>query len=163
MRIKLHIALLRTLPLILLAFLGLTLQAQEVCTDTIYASKAKKTITDCCIERVENDNLVIYHKNGQRFAIEAYAIVKSGVYIPLRELAKEPIQPPNTEPVRPPQQTYTKYSGSYEYYQKRYRRARIFQGLGGFVSITGLAMFIGAIVSVNNGNITSPTGPKRWP
>ena len=136
---------------------GMRLNGQEICSDTIYPMKTKKMITNCCIEKVENENLVIYLKNGDRYAVEAKAIVKSGVYIPLKEPAKQARQPIRSQDIAKVVPNQGRYPGSYEYYKKKHKKARIIQSVGGFVTVAGLAMFIGGAVSYSNGNLPYET------
>ena len=136
---------------------GMYLNGQEICSDTIYPMKTKKMITNCCIEKVENENLVIYIKNGDRYAVEAKAIVKSGVYIPLIEPTKQARQDVRSKDVAKDVPIPGRYPGSYEYYSNKYRKGKIFRGVGGFVTVAGLAMFIGSAVAYSNGNLQSNT------
>jgi hypothetical protein len=146
-----------SLPQFLTKADGFGLMGQEVCSDTIYASKTKKTIIDCCIEKVENENLVIYLKNGERYAIEAKAIVKSGVYIPLKEHESEVVVPKRSYDVATPAPYQKNYSRDYQYYAQKYKKGRIVSGVGGFVSVAGLAMLIGGAASYSNGNLPYET------
>ena len=132
---------------------GMQLIGQEICSDTIYPVKSKKMITNCCIEKVDNENLVIYLKNGDRYAVEANGIVKSGVYIPLKVPAKEEKPPLQSQDIAKEVPNQGKYPGSYEYYKKKYKKGRIFQGVGGFVTVAGLAMLIGGASAYSNGSL----------
>lgn len=138
---------------VLFSFQFNALHAQEACSDTIFPLKTKNIITECCIEEVKDENFVLYTKNGQHYAVEAIAIIKDGLYVPLSVPENQPvqIQPPLVIPnVQPTKQ----YKYDYEKYASRYKNAKIVTTVGGFVSITGIAMAIGAVVSNNNGNMS---------
>jgi hypothetical protein len=138
---------------IIFLFNGNYLQAQEVCNDTIYPLKAKGIITDCCIQKVENENFVIYTKNGQNYGVEAKAIIKNGLHVPLAIPDKPPAQI-EVQSVTPKVQKISPYKYDYEKYSQRYRTGKTVATIGGFVAVTGVAMSIGAVVSNNNGNMS---------
>lgn len=137
---------------IVFLFRGNALVAQEACADTIYPLKTKGIITDCCIKIIKDENFVIYSKNGQNYAVEAAAIIKDGLYVSLSVPEKQPVHIQNPA-VTPKKQDFSPYKYDYEKYAKRYRTGRIVATIGGFVSIAGIAMTFGSIVSSNNGNM----------
>jgi hypothetical protein len=134
-------------------FAGVSLNAQEACTDTIFPVKTKNIITECCIVEVKDANFVIYTKGGQNFAVEAKAIIKGGLYVPLETSTKPPVYIPNTT-VTPKVEPLRKYKYDYELYSKRHRKGRIIATVGGFMAVTGIAMTIGSAVSNSNGNMS---------
>jgi len=134
-----------------LPFQGNLLIAQKVCNDTIYPLKLKGVITECCIEKVENENFVLYTKNGEHFGVEAKAIIKDGLYIPL--ISQDPHPSLKTQSVTPQVQKISPYKYDYEKYSSRFRTAKTIATIGGFVAVTGIAMTIGSAVSYNNGNM----------
>ena len=152
-RTVLIILILFSLPEMVFIFQSASLNAQEVCTDTIYPLKSKGIISECCIEKVENENFVIYKRKGQNYGIEARAIIKGGLYIPLTNPQNTHAQFEN--PKETPQvQKVSNYKYSYEVYSKRYRTGKTVATIGGFVAVMGVAMTIGSSVSYNNGNMT---------
>ena len=156
-KLVLSLVILFSIPQFLVDLNGMVLNGQEQCSDTIYTVKTKQMITNCCIEKVENENLVIYLKNGDRYAVEAKAIVKSGLYIPLQATVKEAQPPARSQDIAREVPNQGKYPNSYEYYAKKYKKGRIIQSIGGFVSITGLAMLIGGTAAYSNGNLQYET------
>jgi hypothetical protein len=140
------------LPFILFLIWGNSLYAQEACTDTIYPLKIEGVITECCIEKIENENFVIYKRKGQNYGIEAKAIIKDGLYIPLSLPQKPPARIEN-QTVTPQVQRVSTDKYDYEKYAQRYRTGKTVATIGGFVAIAGAAMSIGAVVSNNNGNM----------
>lgn len=138
---------------ILFLLKGNPLHSQEICTDTIYPLRSKGIITECCIEKVENENFVIYKRKGQNYGIEAKAIIKAGLYIPLSLTEKPPPQF-ETPPVTPQVQKVSTDKYNYAKYAQRYRTAKTVATIGAFVAVAGAAMSIGAIVSNNNGNMS---------
>jgi hypothetical protein len=138
---------------IVFLFQGNLIQAQEACTDTIFPSKTKGIITDCCIEKVENENFVIYKKKGQNYAVEAKAIIKDGLYIPLASPERPTAKLENTT-VTPKVQKGNPYKFDYDLYAKRYRTGKTMATIGGFVTVAGIAMTIGSAVSYGNGNMS---------
>mgnify|MGYP001077612604 CR=1 FL=1 len=130
------------------------LVAQEICSDTIFPLKTKKIIFDCCIDVIKDENFVIYTKNGQHFAVEAMAIIKDGLYIPLSVPDKQAVQIQNPPPsVMPKAQPKSQYKYDYEKYAKRYRTGRTIGTIGAFVSVAGAAMTIGALISNSRGTM----------
>ena len=90
-------------------------------------------------------------------AVEATAIVKSGLYVPLQEKVNEPPPPQRSQDIAREVPNRGKYPNSYEYYARKYKKGRIIQSIGGFVSITGLAMLIGGTAAYSNGNLQYET------
>ena len=129
------------------------LLGQEICNDTIFPLKTKKIITECCIDMVKDDNFVMYTKGGEHFGVEAKAIIKDGLYVPLAVPQKQATQIQN-QTVTPKVQPSNRYKYNYEKYAKRYKNAKIISTVGVFMSITGIAMVIGANASYNNRNMT---------
>lgn len=151
-RVVLHIIVLFSLLQIVFLFVGNCLHAQEVCNDTIYPLKTKGIITECCIQKVENENFVIYTKNGQSFGIEAKAIIKDGLQVPLA-IPEKPAAQLEIQSVTPQVQKINPYKHDYELYAKRYRTGKTIATIGGFVAVAGIAMTIGSAVSYGNGNM----------
>lgn len=151
-RIVVRLIFLFSLLQIVFLFVGNSLQAQEACTDTIYPLKTKGIITECCIQKVENENFVIYTKKGQNYGVEAKAIIKDGLHVPLSVPENPPAQLENNT-VTPKVQKGSPYKLDYELYAKRYRTGKTVATVGGFVAVAGIAMTIGSAVSYGNGNM----------
>lgn len=151
-RVVVRLIFLFSLLQIVFLFVGNSLHAQEACSDTIYPLKSKGIITECCIKKVENENFVIYSKKGQNYGVEAKAIIKDGLHVPLSLPDKPPAQV-NNNTVTPKVQKTSSYKSDYNLYAKRYRTGKTVATVGGFVAVAGIAMTIGSAVAYGNGNM----------
>lgn len=141
-----------TVLLIFALIFGLcNLYSQEACKDIIYTLEGNNIIFDCCIKDVKNGNIVSYTKEGDTLNIAASGITKDGQFIDLKKY----LNPEENKEI--PMAEYDGlYRGhDYAYYKYNRDRARNRQGIGIFLTILGLGLDIGGVITMNSSDDSS--------
>ena len=86
----------KVLSCLLFVFMSLVTQAQDPCSDIIYLPDGESMIFKCCVDRVEQGNLVYYTREGIADTVRALAIIVDGQRLdlsPAEDLEKQKIIP----------------------------------------------------------------------
>lgn len=122
--------------------IGLSLHAQEDCSDVIHPTEGKSVIFNCCIDEVKYGNVVFYTKDGASSAIQAVAITKGGQYITLEKYSQQKDTEEKVVPVAD-----SLYKGhDYNYYLGLYHKATSRKRAGIFLTVIGFGMEVAGIV-----------------
>lgn len=138
---------------IMLISLIMVSQAQEECTDVIY-SVDNTVILDCCIDKIVNNNVVIYTKGGKELMAQAVAVKRNGQYVTLaNDGVIDKMDSPVMQVVTP--SGNSKYALSYEHYQNQYRIGRQLKTFGTIIIWGGLGLAGAGVYFFTKDNLAS--------
>ncbi|HSG68578.1 MAG TPA: hypothetical protein VK994_07725 [Bacteroidales bacterium] len=135
--------------LIILLLAGNFIVAQETCSDIIYLPDGESMIFKCCVDKIEDGNLVFYTRDGLQDTTRASAVSVDGNYIELRLPGQG--NAGELEPI-PLQGEPSLYKGhDYSYYQREFERATLQKHIGIVLTFAGaFAELTGYIFLVSN-------------
>ena len=107
--------------------------SQETCSDIIYLPDGESMIFKCCVDRIEDGNLVYYSREGVKDSTRAMAVMVDDKYIELRarEASAEDLLPSQAHGV--PEDKH-----SLSYYQHEFEKATLQKHVGIVLTFIGV-------------------------
>ena len=130
----------KLLLLIILFYGSLSVFSQETCSDIIYLPDGQSMIFKCCVQKIEDGNLVYFSRAGEQDTVRAMAVNVDGNNIALSVQANDSIP----AVVRPAVSEMSEQKHDYHYYEREFEKATlqkhigiVLTFLGAFSEVTG--------------------------
>lgn len=126
---------------------SLALRSQSKCKDAVHPTDNRKSILNCCIRDIKENNVVVYAINGEVYSINAVAISLNETYYDLTN----PDDLTNlTSVILRNKSPYGYLGEEYEYFRNMRSKASMNVTLGSAMIVLGAGMFVAGVITVNN-------------